>query len=74
MIPEYTSNSTGLGTLRILETIKNLSYKKKIKYYQAGSSELFGSSKQKKKNENTIFHPRSPMRSQTLFALDDSKL
>ena len=60
LIPEYTSNSTGLGTLRILETIKNLSYKKKIKYYQAGSSELFGSSKQKKKNENTIFHPRSP--------------
>ena len=30
LIPEYTSNSTGLGTLRILETIKNLSYKKKL--------------------------------------------
>ena len=60
MIPEYTSNSTGLGTLRILETIRNLKKKKNIKYYQAGSSELFGSSKQKKKNEKTIFHPRSP--------------
>jgi len=60
LIPEYTSNSTGLGTLRILETIKNLRNKKKIKYYQAGSSELFGSSKQKKKNEKTVFHPRSP--------------
>ncbi len=60
LIPEYTSNSTGLGTLRILETIKNLRNKKKIKYYQAGSSELFGSSKQKKKNEKTIFYPRSP--------------
>ncbi len=60
MIPEYTSNSTGLGSLRILETIRNLKKKKNIKYYQAGSSELFGSSKQKKKNEKTIFHPRSP--------------
>ncbi len=60
LIPEYTSNSTGLGTLRILETIKNLRKIKKIKYYQAGSSELFGSSKQKKKNEKTFFYPRSP--------------
>ena len=60
LIPEYTSNSTGLGTLRILETIKNLRSIKKIKYYQAGSSELFGSSKQKKKNEKTLFYPRSP--------------
>ena len=60
LIPEYTSNSTGLGTLRILETIKNLRSIKKIKYYQAGSSELFGSSNQKKKNEKTLFYPRSP--------------
>ena len=60
LIPEYTSNATGLGSLRILETIKNLRNKKKIKYYQAGSSELFGNTKQKKKNEKTLFHPRSP--------------
>ena len=60
LIPEYTSNATGLGSLRILETIKNLKNKKKIKYYQAGSSELFGNTKQKKKNEKTAFYPRSP--------------
>ena len=55
MIPEYTSNATGLGTLRILETIKNLKNKKKIKYYQAGSSELFGNTKQKKKMKKLHF-------------------
>jgi len=60
LIPEYTANATGLGTLRVLETIKNLKDKKKIKYYQAGSSELFGNTKQKKKNEKTLFYPRSP--------------
>ncbi len=68
MIPEYTSNATGLGALRILETIRSLSIKKKIKYYQAGSSELFGSSKQKKKNEKTLFHPRSPYAVAKLYA------
>lgn len=60
LIPEYTSNTTALGALRILETIKNLKKKKAIKYYQAGSSELFGNTKEKKKNEKTFFHPRSP--------------
>ncbi len=59
-IPEYTSNTTGLGSLRILEVVKNLRKKKKIKYYQAGSSELFGNTKQKQKNEKTPFYPRSP--------------
>ena len=38
LIPEYTSNTTALGALRILETIKNLKKKKAIKYYQEGSS------------------------------------
>ena len=58
-IPEYTANSTALGSLRILEAIKNLNLKK-TKYYQASSSEMFGNQKKdKSQNENTPFHPMS---------------
>ena len=68
LIPEYTSNVTAIGTLRILETIKNLIKVKKIKYYQAGSSELFGFSIGKKQNEKTPFYPKSPYAVSKLFA------
>ena len=68
LLPEYTSNVTAIGTLRILETIKNLKNKKKIKYYQAGSSELFGFSINKTQNENTPFYPKSPYAVSKLFA------
>ncbi len=68
VIPEYTSNVTAIGTLRILETIKNLKNKKKIKYYQAGSSELFGFSKGNSQNEKTPFYPKSPYAVSKLFA------
>ena len=68
LIPEYTSNVTAIGTLRILETIKNLIKIKKIKYYQAGSSELFGFSIGKKQNEKTPFYPKSPYAVSKLFA------
>ncbi len=58
-IPEYTANSTALGSLRILEAIKNLNLKK-TKYYQASSSEMFGRQKgNKAQNEKTSFHPMS---------------
>ena len=58
-IPEYTANSTALGTLRILEALKSLNLKK-TKYYQASSSEMFGKQNNKKsQNENTKFHPMS---------------
>ena len=56
-IPEYTADITGLGTLRILEIIRHYK-KKKIKFYQASSSEMFGSAKPPQ-NEKTIFKPRS---------------
>ena len=56
-IPEYTANITGLGSLRILEIIRFYK-KKKIKFYQASSSEMFGSSKPPQ-NENTKFSPCS---------------
>jgi len=58
-IPEYTANVDALGALRILDSIKILNMHKKVKYYQAGSSEMFGSAKPPQ-NEETNFHPRSP--------------
>ena len=65
-IPEYTSNADALGTLRILEAIKNS--KKKIKFYQAGTSELFGNVKEEPQTEKTPFHPRSPYGVAKLYA------
>ena len=60
-IPEYTGNITGLGTLRILEAIKDYEEHsgKKVKFYQASSSEMFGSAPPPQ-NEKTPFEPRSP--------------
>ena len=58
-VPEYTANSTALGTLRILEALKSLNLKK-TKFYQASSSEMFGEQKSmNSQNENTPFHPMS---------------
>jgi GDPmannose 4,6-dehydratase len=56
-VPEYTGNTTGLGTTRILEAIRRS--RKNIRFYQASSSEMFGSSPPPQ-NENTPFKPRSP--------------
>lgn len=66
--PEYTANVTGIGTLRILEAIKLLGLKKKTKFYQASTSELFGMVQQSKQTENTPFYPRSPYAAAKLFA------
>lgn len=59
--PEYTANITGIGTLRVLEAIKDYQENtgRKIKFYQASSSEMFGSAPSPQ-NEKTPFHPRSP--------------
>jgi len=58
--PEYTSNVDALGTVRILEIIRELKKKKKIKFYQAGSSEMFGRVVETPQDENTPFNPVSP--------------
>ena len=58
--PEYTANCDALGTLRILEVIKLLKEEKKIKFYQASTSELYGDTNQIPQNELTPFNPRSP--------------
>lgn len=56
--PEQTSNVTGLGVLRILESIRE--FNPKIKFYQASSSEMFGRMVENPANESTPFYPRSP--------------
>ena len=72
-IPEYTSNVDGIGTLRILETIKSLSKRKKIKFYQAGTSEMFGGV-QNIQDENTKFDPKSPYAASKVFAHSITKI
>ena len=57
-LPEYTTNVDALGTLRILDAI--VQSKKKIKFYQAGSSEMFGKVVETPQTEKTPFYPRSP--------------
>jgi len=64
-LPEYTGDITGLGTLRLLEAIRNLGIN--TKFYQASSSELFGSSPPPQ-NEHTQFSPRSPYAAAKAYA------
>ena len=65
-LPEYTSNVNGLGALRILEAIKDLNLINKTKFYQAGTSEMFGASKAPQ-DEKTSFQPSSPYAIAKLF-------
>ena len=58
--PEYTANADALGTLRLLEAIRLLGLTKKIKFYNASTSELFGKAQEMPQTEKTPFHPRSP--------------
>ena len=67
-LPEYTSNVDALGTLRILDCIRFLKLEKKTKFYQAGSSEMFGKVQQIPQTEKTPFHPRSPYAVSKVFA------
>jgi GDPmannose 4,6-dehydratase len=66
--PEYTANSDALGTLRLLEIIRNCTFKKKIKFYQAGTSELYGKTFKSPQDEKTPFYPRSPYGVAKLYA------
>ena len=58
--PEFTSNTDALGPLRILDSIRMLEKIRKIRFYQAGTSEMFGKVRTTPQNENTPFYPRSP--------------
>ena len=59
-VPEYTANADAIGALRILEAIKFHKFEKKTKFYQAGTSEMFGKVLEVPQNEKTPFYPRSP--------------
>jgi GDPmannose 4,6-dehydratase len=72
--PEYTAQVSGLGALRILEAMRFLKLKK-TKFYQAGTSELFGEiNKNKIFNEKSEFHPKSPYGAAKLFAHQITKI
>ena len=58
--PEYTGNADGLGTLRFLDAIRLLGMEKKVKFYQASTSELYGKVVETPQKETTPFYPRSP--------------
>ena len=65
--PEYTANADAIGTLRILEAIRSLGMEKKIKFYQASTSEMYGSYPPPQ-NEKTPMHPASPYGVAKLYA------
>jgi GDPmannose 4,6-dehydratase len=70
-MPEYTVNTDALGTLRVLEAIKNSGLP--IKFYMAASSEMFGGLNPPQ-NENTPFHPKSPYACAKVFSYHITKL
>lgn len=66
--PEYTANVDGLGSLRLLESIRLLGLEQKTRFYQASSSELFGLVQEAPQKESTPFYPRSPYAVAKLYA------
>ena len=67
-VPEYTANADALGALRILEAIKFHKLEKKTKFYQAGTSEMYGKVQTTPQNEKTSFYPLSPYGVAKLYA------
>jgi GDPmannose 4,6-dehydratase len=66
--PEYTAESDAVGTLRILEAMRNLGLEQKCRFYQASTSELFGKVQESPQTESTPFYPRSPYGVAKLYA------
>ena len=67
-MPEYTANADGIGTLRLLEAIRILGMEKKVRIYQASTSELFGKVQEVPQTEKTPFYPRSPYAVAKMYA------
>ncbi|MGD1888351.1 MAG: GDP-mannose 4,6-dehydratase [Cohaesibacteraceae bacterium] len=65
--PEYTANTDALGTLRLLEAIRILGLKKKTRFYQASTSEMYGCEQNAPQTERTPFYPRSPYAAAKLY-------
>jgi GDPmannose 4,6-dehydratase len=66
--PEYTAESDAVGTLRLLEAIRNLGMEQRCRFYQASTSELYGKVPESPQTESTPFHPRSPYGVAKLYA------
>ena len=66
--PEYTANTDGLGTLRLLEAMRMLGLEKRTKIYQASTSELYGLVQEVPQRETTPFYPRSPYAVAKMYA------
>jgi GDPmannose 4,6-dehydratase len=66
--PEYTANADALGPLRLLEAIRILGIKDKVRFYQASTSELYGKVQEVPQKETTPFYPRSPYGAAKLYA------
>ncbi len=67
-VPEYTVDTDGVGTLRLLEAIRILGMEDKVRLYQASTSELYGKVQEIPQKETTPFYPRSPYGVAKLFA------
>jgi GDPmannose 4,6-dehydratase len=59
-VPEYSADTDGIGTLRLLEAIRILGMERHVRFYQASTSELFGKAQEIPQKETTPFYPRSP--------------
>jgi GDPmannose 4,6-dehydratase len=66
--PEYTADSDGVGTLRLLEAVRILGMEKRTRFYQASTSELYGKVMETPQKETTPFYPRSPYGVAKLYA------
>src|ERR1700726_4292461 len=66
--PEYTANADALGTLRLLEAVRILGMEKRVRFYQASTSELYGNVQERPQRETTPFYPRSPYAAAKLYA------
>ncbi len=66
--PEYTADSVGLGTLRLLDAIRILGLEKQTRFYQASTSELYGKVQEVPQTERTPFYPRSPYAAAKLYS------
>lgn len=66
--PEYTANADAIGALRLLEAFRILGLEKKVRFYQASTSELYGKVQETPQRETTPFYPRSPYGAAKLYA------
>lgn len=70
--PDYTVSSVAMGSLRLLEAVRDLSTEKEVRFYQAASSEMFGKVVETPQKETTPFYPRSPYACGKVYAFHQS--